>query len=75
MELIQSDTVINNHGGEADLKMMVMGLVGTDAVARSQPWDGDDIGENMPLQSEKELNKVHDSFMKMKKQYDGKLCT
>ena len=41
MEHIQSDVVIHNHGNEADLRMMVIGLTG-----RTVPkWEGD-IGEN-----------------------------
>ena len=41
MEFIKGDVVIHNHGNEADLKMMVIGLIGH----RVPQWEGD-IGEN-----------------------------
>ena len=41
MEFISGDLVINNHSNEADLKMMVIGLIGRDV----PEWEGD-ISEN-----------------------------
>lgn len=73
MKCISPDVVIRNNGGETDLKMMVIGLLGNEAVLRSQQWEGD-IGEEMDLsQQQCEGEEVHTEFMKVKKQYDGKL--
>jgi hypothetical protein len=41
MEDLECDLVINNHSNEADLKMMVIGLIGSDP-----KWEGD-ASENL----------------------------